>query len=268
MVETMISIFYIVVLPSSILYGELDLMIMKLRVSFLVRGASPIVISKGIFLKDFSPENPIKGTFESTLDALMDAFITTSAEELLPPEGNVISFLLLVRSSNLFFVYNSSCLIMSIGASAGVVLLSFFPSVRWFLEAFTLSFLIPFTRWKSCPDFIASSIWFLNWRQSLVSCLWSLWKWQYLDMSRDCLLPNIRGGCSKLLAAFSVARIYLGLLDRLESSPWLGPRYGENLSLPFYPRLLSQEDFLNLSKFSLRSLGIPLVAISLASIQV
>ncbi|GJZ22792.1 ribonuclease H-like domain-containing protein [Tanacetum coccineum] len=59
---------------------------------------------------------------------------------------------------------------------------------------------------------------------SLVSCPWSSWKWQYLDMSRDRLLPNIRGGCSKLLAAFSVARISLGLLDRLESSPWLGPR--------------------------------------------
>ncbi|GJS52964.1 hypothetical protein Tco_0626326 [Tanacetum coccineum] len=86
-------------------------------------------------------------------------------------------------------------------------------------------------------------------------------------MSRDRLLPNIRGGCSKLLAAFSVARISLGLLDRLESSPWLGPRYGENLSLPFCPRLLSQEYFLDLSKFSLRSLGVPLVATSLALIQ-
>nr|GEW19972.1 putative reverse transcriptase domain-containing protein [Tanacetum cinerariifolium] len=52
----------------------------------------------------------------------------------------------------------------------------------------------------------------------------SFLKWQYLDMSCDRLLPNIRRGYSKLLAAFSVARISLGLLDRLESSPWLGPR--------------------------------------------
>ncbi|GKC53233.1 hypothetical protein Tco_1075978 [Tanacetum coccineum] len=108
------------------------------------------------------------------------AFITTGAEELLPPEGNVISLPSEVRPSNLFFIYDSSCLIMSIGSSAGV---------------------------------------------SLVSCPWSLWKWQYLDMSRDRLLPNIRGGCSKLLADFSMARISLGLLDRLESSPWLGTRW-------------------------------------------
>nr|GEV18179.1 hypothetical protein [Tanacetum cinerariifolium] len=39
-------------------------------------------------------------------------------------------------------------------------------------------------------------------------------------MSRDRLLPNIRGGRLKLLAAFSVAKISLGLLGRLESSPW------------------------------------------------
>ncbi|GJZ63847.1 hypothetical protein Tco_0620268 [Tanacetum coccineum] len=77
---------------------------------------------------------------------------------------------------------------------------------------------------------------------------------------------QIEGGCSKFLAAFFVARISLGLLDRLESSPWLGPRYGENLSLPLCPWLLSQEDLLGLLKFSLRSLGVPLVAISLASI--
>ncbi|GJV81944.1 hypothetical protein Tco_1517814 [Tanacetum coccineum] len=46
------------------------------RVSFLVRGASPIVISRVIFPidQDFSTENPTKGTFESTLDALMDGF--------------------------------------------------------------------------------------------------------------------------------------------------------------------------------------------------
>ncbi|GJZ07164.1 hypothetical protein Tco_0540957 [Tanacetum coccineum] len=139
------------------------------------------------------------------------AFITTDAEELLPPEGNVLKS-----------VY--------------------------------------------CPNFTASSIWFLNWRQSLVSYPQYLRKWKYLDMSRDRLLPNAGGGYSKLLAAFSMARISLGILDRLESSPWLGPWYGENLSLPFYPWLLSQEDFLGLSKFSLQSLGVPLVATSLASI--
>ncbi|GJS58151.1 hypothetical protein Tco_0652935 [Tanacetum coccineum] len=38
------------------------------------------------------------------------------------------------------------------------------------------------------------------------------------DMSHDHLLPIIRGGCSKLLATFSVAKISLGLLDRLESN--------------------------------------------------
>nr|GEX13981.1 hypothetical protein [Tanacetum cinerariifolium] len=37
-----------------------------------------------------------------------------------------------------------------------------------------------------------------------------------------CLVTNIRGDYSKLLAAFFMARISLGLLDRLESSPWLG----------------------------------------------
>nr|GEZ72456.1 hypothetical protein [Tanacetum cinerariifolium] len=85
------------------------------------------------------------------------AFITTGAEELLPPEGNIIS--LISKSS---------------------------------------------------------------------------WKWQYLDMSRDSLLPNIRGGCSKLLVAFFVARISLGLLDRLESSPWLGPRTSIGCYFPFF----------------------------------
>ncbi|GJU50549.1 hypothetical protein Tco_1220104 [Tanacetum coccineum] len=45
-VETTIPIFCIAVLPNNILYGELDLMMMKLRVSLLERGVSPIVISK------------------------------------------------------------------------------------------------------------------------------------------------------------------------------------------------------------------------------
>ncbi|GJY88704.1 hypothetical protein Tco_0503332 [Tanacetum coccineum] len=34
----------------------------------------------------------------------------------------------------------------------------------------------------------------------------------------------MRGGYSRVFATFSVSRISLGLLDRLESSPWLDPR--------------------------------------------
>ncbi|GJS05042.1 hypothetical protein Tco_0321550 [Tanacetum coccineum] len=89
----------------------------------------------------------------------------------------------------------------------------------------------------------------------------------FITTDAEELLPPEGNVISLLSEAFSVARISLGLLDRLESSPWLGPQYGENLSLPFCPRLLSQEDFLDHSKFSLRSLGVPLVATSLASIQ-
>ncbi|GJT70492.1 putative ribonuclease H-like domain-containing protein [Tanacetum coccineum] len=47
--------------------------------------------------------------------------------------------------------------------------------------------------------------------------LYPLYKHNF-DMSHDHLLPNIRGGSSKLLATFSVAKISLGLLDRLESN--------------------------------------------------
>ncbi|GJU47989.1 hypothetical protein Tco_1217544 [Tanacetum coccineum] len=58
------------------LCGELDLTITKLRISVLQKGASPIVISKGTspMGQECSPENPISGTFESTLDALMEGF--------------------------------------------------------------------------------------------------------------------------------------------------------------------------------------------------
>ncbi|GJR68262.1 hypothetical protein Tco_0014327 [Tanacetum coccineum] len=52
MKETTIPIFCIAVLSSNILYGELDLMMTKLRVSLLARGGSFIVISKGISLLD------------------------------------------------------------------------------------------------------------------------------------------------------------------------------------------------------------------------
>ncbi|GKC30712.1 hypothetical protein Tco_1038006 [Tanacetum coccineum] len=59
-------------------------------------------------------------------------------------------------------------------------------------------------------------------------------------MLRDRLLPGRRGGCLKVLATFSVSKISLGLLDRLESSPWLGPWYGYNMPMFFLPLLLSQ----------------------------
>ncbi|GKF88774.1 hypothetical protein Tco_0262737 [Tanacetum coccineum] len=54
-VETTIPIFCIVVLLNSILYGELDLTMMKLRVSLLERGAAPIVTSKrtSLIAQDF-----------------------------------------------------------------------------------------------------------------------------------------------------------------------------------------------------------------------
>ncbi|GJZ06236.1 zf-CCHC domain-containing protein [Tanacetum coccineum] len=83
MVEITIPIFCIDVLPSNILYGESDLTMNKLRVSFLARGGSPIVISRGIYPldQDFSLENPIRGTFESILDALMEGNVIS-----LPPE--------------------------------------------------------------------------------------------------------------------------------------------------------------------------------------
>ncbi|GJT43141.1 hypothetical protein Tco_0951856 [Tanacetum coccineum] len=103
MVETTIPIFCIVFLPSNILDGESNLTMTKLRVSLLARKWSPIVISRGIspLDQDFSPENPISGTFESILDALMEVW--------------------------------------TMGASVGVAPLSFFPSTsehtRRLLEA-------------------------------------------------------------------------------------------------------------------------------------
>ncbi|GJZ95144.1 hypothetical protein Tco_0667347 [Tanacetum coccineum] len=79
-------------------------------------------------------------------------------------------------------------------------------------------------------------------------------EWQYLDMSRDRLLPNIRGGCSKLLAAFFVAMISLGLLDRLESSSWLGPwliRGETHIHALLSHAVIVPEDFLFFQQFSL-----------------
>ncbi|GJT16268.1 hypothetical protein Tco_0874974 [Tanacetum coccineum] len=51
-------------------------------------------------------------------------------------------------------------------------------------------------------------------------------------MSRDHLLSGKREGCSNVFTTFSVARISLGLLDKLESSPWLDPQYEKNMSSP------------------------------------
>nr|GEU43983.1 hypothetical protein [Tanacetum cinerariifolium] len=55
--------------------------------------------------------------------------------------------------------------------------------------------------------------------------------------------------------------------DKLESSPWLDPRYGENMSLFFCPLLLSQEGFfLDLLKPSLLKYAGPHVNPNLQSI--
>ncbi|GJS83028.1 hypothetical protein Tco_0749569 [Tanacetum coccineum] len=93
-------------LRSNKLYGESDLTMTKLRVSLLARGGLPIVISIGISLldQDFFLENPIRGTFESILDALMEGFnfMKQCAEKLLSliTEGNVISLPPEMKSSN------------------------------------------------------------------------------------------------------------------------------------------------------------------------
>nr|GEV36802.1 protein NYNRIN-like [Tanacetum cinerariifolium] len=62
--KTTIPIFCIDMLPNSILYGKLDFTMTKLRVSLLVRGELPIVISKQTspMSQDFSPENPTNRT--------------------------------------------------------------------------------------------------------------------------------------------------------------------------------------------------------------
>ncbi|GKG09006.1 hypothetical protein Tco_0334838, partial [Tanacetum coccineum] len=79
----------------------------------------------------------------------------------------------------------------------------------------------------------------------------------------------MRGGCSKVFATFSMAKISLGILDKLESNPWLTPRYEENLSMFLFPLLLShKESLLNHSKFFERSFGVPFVATSFTLIQV
>ncbi|GJR31619.1 hypothetical protein Tco_1107851 [Tanacetum coccineum] len=134
-------------LPGNILYNESDLTMTKLRVSLPARGGSPIMTSYELPLS--------MCTWPASLPKTL-AFIMTGAEELLP---------LVTEGKN-----DSFFLIISMGALVGVATLSFFPSTR-FLDDFALFFFIPFTRWESCPDFTASSIWLINWRQSLVSCL-------------------------------------------------------------------------------------------------
>ncbi|GJZ63944.1 hypothetical protein Tco_0620365, partial [Tanacetum coccineum] len=76
MVETTIPIFCIVVLPSNILYDESDLTMIKLRVSLLAkRGVAYRDFQRNLSTRlGFFPKNPIKGTFESILDALMEGF--------------------------------------------------------------------------------------------------------------------------------------------------------------------------------------------------
>ncbi|GJU54736.1 hypothetical protein Tco_1228450 [Tanacetum coccineum] len=75
-VDTMIPILYMAVLPRSRLCGELDLTMTKLRTFVLLKGLSPIVISKGTSPRGqkCSPEKPKSGTFESTLSDLMECF--------------------------------------------------------------------------------------------------------------------------------------------------------------------------------------------------
>ncbi|GJX39235.1 hypothetical protein Tco_0252538 [Tanacetum coccineum] len=73
--DTTIPILCMAVLPSSRLYGELDLKI-KFKTSVPVRGLSPIVISKGNSPRgqECSPEKPTSGTFKSTLSDLIKGF--------------------------------------------------------------------------------------------------------------------------------------------------------------------------------------------------
>ncbi|GJT83885.1 hypothetical protein Tco_1058227 [Tanacetum coccineum] len=75
-VDTMIPIFCIIVLPSSRLIGELDLMITKFRTSVLIKGPSPIVISKGTSPRgqECSSEKPTSRILESTISDLMEGF--------------------------------------------------------------------------------------------------------------------------------------------------------------------------------------------------
>ncbi|GJR30256.1 hypothetical protein Tco_1106488 [Tanacetum coccineum] len=75
-VDTTIPIFCVTVLPSSRLCGELDLTMTKFRISVLVNGLSPTVISRGTSPRgqECSPEKPTSRTLESTLSDLMEGF--------------------------------------------------------------------------------------------------------------------------------------------------------------------------------------------------
>ncbi|GJS95242.1 hypothetical protein Tco_0802210 [Tanacetum coccineum] len=67
--DTTMPIFYMAVLPSIRLCGELDLTMTKSRTSVHTKGPSSIVISKGTSPRgqECSPEKPTRGTFKSTL---------------------------------------------------------------------------------------------------------------------------------------------------------------------------------------------------------
>ncbi|GKC63379.1 hypothetical protein Tco_1095977, partial [Tanacetum coccineum] len=52
--------------------------------------------------------------------------------------------------------------------STGAALLSFLPSPQGVSVDFAFSFFMPFTRFESCPEFMASWIWTLRCRQSLI----------------------------------------------------------------------------------------------------
>ncbi|GJW86974.1 hypothetical protein Tco_0162314 [Tanacetum coccineum] len=75
-VDTTIPIFFITVLLSSRLRGELDLTMTKFKISVLVKGLSPTVISRGTSLRgqECSPKKPTSRTLESTLSDLMKGF--------------------------------------------------------------------------------------------------------------------------------------------------------------------------------------------------
>ncbi|GKB60259.1 hypothetical protein Tco_0916445 [Tanacetum coccineum] len=72
-VDTTIPILCMAVLLSSRLCGELDLTMTKLRTSVLVKGLSPIMISKGTSPRgqEYSLDKPTSGIFKSILSDLI-----------------------------------------------------------------------------------------------------------------------------------------------------------------------------------------------------
>ncbi|GKA07784.1 hypothetical protein Tco_0687008 [Tanacetum coccineum] len=74
--DTTIPICCMAVLPSNRLCRELDPTMTKLRIYVLMKGLSPIVISKGTSPRgqECSPEKPTSGIYESTLSDLIEGF--------------------------------------------------------------------------------------------------------------------------------------------------------------------------------------------------